>query len=104
MKYLMRVFDTCGEVQSIHIDSDSPASAAATARSRGLRVVSIRLTAGGKRGPGRWMTLQVTKFDVELFARELAALLDAGVGVIDALRTLGSNERRDASAKSTGSC
>ncbi|GAB7548858.1 type II secretion system F family protein [Cupriavidus sp. 8B] len=99
MKYLMRVFDTCGEVQSIHIDSDSPASAAATARARGLRVVSIRLTAGGTRGPGRWMTLQVTKFDVELFARELAALLDAGVGVIDALRTLGSNERRDASAK-----
>lgn len=97
--YLIRVFDTCGEVQSIHIDSDSPASAAAMARSRGLRVVSIRLASGAKRGAGRWMTLQIAKFDVELFARELAALLDAGVGVIDALRTLGGNERRDISGK-----
>ncbi len=95
----MRVFDTCGEVQTIHIDSDSPAGAAATARSRGLRVASIRVAAGASRGRTRWLTLQVAKFDVELFARELAALLDAGVGVIDALRTLGGNERRDASGK-----
>jgi general secretion pathway protein F len=40
-----------------------------------------------------------TRFNVELFARELAALLDAGVGVVDALRTLGGNERREASAQ-----
>jgi general secretion pathway protein F len=42
------------------------------------------------------------RFDVELFARELAALLDAGVGVIDALRTLGGNDRREASARVYG--
>jgi general secretion pathway protein F len=39
------------------------------------------------------------KFNVELFARELAALLDAGVSVIDALRTLGSNERHRSDRK-----
>ncbi|GGC56440.1 fimbrial assembly protein PilC [Paraburkholderia caffeinilytica] len=45
------------------------------------------------------MALPGGRFNVELFARELAALLDAGVGVVDALRTLGGNERREASAQ-----
>jgi general secretion pathway protein F len=98
VKYVLRVFDTGGSVQTIRIDGDSSAGAAAIAQSRGLRVVSIRAAARKGRGLG-WSALPGMKFDVELFARELAALLDAGVGVIDALRTLGGNERREASAK-----
>jgi len=96
--YLLCVFDSCGHVKTVCIDGDTAASAVAMAQSRGLRVASVR-AAGASRGKALGLpALPTTRFDVELFARELAALLDAGVGVIDALRTLGSNERREASA------
>ncbi|MDB5788829.1 type II secretion system F family protein [Caballeronia mineralivorans] len=99
MKYVLRVFDTRGLVQTIRIDGESLAGASALAQARGLRVISVRADAARKRAGAAWRSLPGAKFDVDLFARELAALLDAGVGVIDALRTLGWNERREASAK-----
>ncbi|MBC8748707.1 MULTISPECIES: type II secretion system F family protein [Paraburkholderia] len=101
MKYLLRVFDTSGSVQTLRVDCDSSAAAIALARARGLRVVSVRAQARGQRRSG-WSAMPGAKFNVELFARELAALLDAGVGVIDALRTLSGNERREASAEVYG--
>ncbi|OJB06106.1 type II secretion system F family protein [Burkholderia ubonensis] len=97
MKFVLRVFDTSGSVQTLRVDSDSPASASALARSRGFRVVSVSADAR-RRGANR-LGMPGARFNVELFARELAALLDAGVGVVDALRTLGGNERREASAQ-----
>ncbi|MEK7988416.1 type II secretion system F family protein, partial [Burkholderia contaminans] len=41
MKFVLRVFDTSGSVQTLRIDSDSPSNAASLARARGLRVVSV---------------------------------------------------------------
>ncbi|HEX7906615.1 MAG TPA: type II secretion system F family protein [Paraburkholderia sp.] len=99
MKYVLRVFDTSGAVQTLRIDSDSSSSAASLARARGMRVVSVRADAGRRRQRKHWAALPGARFNVELFARELAALLDAGVGVVDALRTLGGNERREGSAQ-----
>lgn len=98
MKYVLRVFDTNGAVQTVHVESDSTAAAASLARARGLRVVSVRGERGSARLRLRTPALARGKFNVELFARELAALLSAGVGVVDALRTLASNERRERSA------
>jgi general secretion pathway protein F len=97
MIYLLRGFDGSGAVQTLRIDSDSSAAAVAQARARGLRVVSVQTAANGWRV--RRPAWGAAKFDIGLFARELAALLDAGVGVIDALRTLGANERREAAAR-----
>ena len=99
MKFVLRVFDTSGAVQTLRIDSDSSSTAASLARARGLRVVSVRADARRRRQGKNWAALPGGRFNVELFARELAALLDAGVGVVDALRTLGGNERREASAQ-----
>jgi general secretion pathway protein F len=99
MKYVLRVFDPGGSVQTVRLDSDSSGAATAIARSRGLRVVSIRADSAREGRRLSWSKVRNVKFNVELFARELAALLDAGVGVVDALRTLGSNERREASAQ-----
>ncbi|GAB3626144.1 Type II secretion system protein F [Pandoraea terrae] len=99
MKYLLRVFDAGGQMQTIRIEGDSSASATADAQSRGLRVISVAAESAGKRRRAVGSALPGLKFNVDLFARELAALLDAGVGVIDALRTLGGNERREASAR-----
>jgi general secretion pathway protein F len=98
VKYVLRVFDTNGAVQTVHVESDSTAAAASLARARGLRVVSVRGERGSARLRLRTPALARGKFNVELFARELAALLSAGVGVVDALRTLASNERRERSA------
>lgn len=101
VKYLLRVFDTTGLVQTINVEGDTSAGAASIARSRGFRVISIRAerTALRRSGQARNIALRGARFNVELFARELAALIDAGVSVIDALRTLGSNERREASER-----
>ncbi|QUP55612.1 type II secretion system F family protein (plasmid) [Ralstonia syzygii] len=98
MKYLLRVFDSGGLVQTVCIEGDTPAGATALAQSRGLKVIAIRSGGARSRPRIRRTLLAGMQFNVELFARELAALLDAGVSVIDALRTLGSNERRETSA------
>ncbi|TCW77986.1 general secretion pathway protein GspF [Burkholderia sp. SRS-46] len=97
MKFVLRVFDTSGSVQTLRLDSDSSASAAALARSRGFRVASV--SADARRRGAKRLGMPGKRLNVELFARELAALLDAGVGVVDALRTLGGNERREATAQ-----
>jgi general secretion pathway protein F len=99
VKYLLRVFDAGGVLQTISIEGDTSALAAGIARSRGLRVISVRAQGAKRRRLAGRAMLPGTRFNVELFARELAALIDAGVSVIDALRTLGSNERREASAE-----
>jgi general secretion pathway protein F len=99
VKYVLRVFDTNGSVQTLRIDSETPTAATALARSRGLRVVSVRADGGRRRQRANRLGIPGARFNVELFARELAALLDAGVGVVDALRTLGGNERRETSAQ-----
>lgn len=99
MKYVLRVFDTNGSVQTLRVDSDSTTAATALARSRGMRVVSVRADGGRRRRRANRLGIPGARFNVELFARELAALLDAGVGVVDALRTLGGNERRETSAQ-----
>ncbi len=99
MKYELRVFDAAGLMQTISVEEDTSDGAAGIARSRGLRVISVRAQGASRRRLTVRTALPGARFNVELFARELAALLDAGVSVIDALRTLGSNERREASAR-----
>jgi len=98
VKYLLRVFDSGGQVQTVCIEGDTPAGASAAASARGWKVIAIRAGSARSRNRVGRTVLGAAKFNIELFARELAALLDAGVSVIDALRTLGSNERREASA------
>ena len=41
MKYVLRVFDTNGAVQTLHVESDSTTAAASLARARGLRVTRL---------------------------------------------------------------
>jgi general secretion pathway protein F len=100
--YMLCVFDSGGRVKTIYLDGESAANVVTQAESRGLRVASVRSTVTTTNSLRGWRVLPGVRFDVELFARELAALLDAGVGVIDALRTLGGNDRREASARVYG--
>ncbi|HEX4596164.1 MAG TPA: type II secretion system F family protein [Burkholderiaceae bacterium] len=58
---------------------------------RGLRVLSVQevRTSG-------WKGLRRGRLDIGLFTDELAALLDAGLGMVDTLRTLSQKERDSA--------
>jgi general secretion pathway protein F len=56
---------------------------------RGLRVLSCREV----RTSTSWQGFRRRRIDVGLFTDELAALLDAGLGMVDTLRTLAQKER-----------
>jgi general secretion pathway protein F len=58
---------------------------------RGLRVLSCREIRASN-----WQGLRRRRLDVGLFTDELAALLDAGLGMVDTLRTLAQKERDSA--------
>ena len=55
---------------------------------RGLRVLSCREIRASN-----WQGLRRRRLDLGLFTDELAALLDAGLGMVDTLRTLSQKER-----------
>ena len=85
-----------GEVRSARIRAASAEEALRHAQLDGLRVLNIQLSA-----PAAWNALRSmvpsrsargNRLDVAQFAHELAALLDAGLGMVDALGTLGAKE------------
>jgi general secretion pathway protein F len=55
---------------------------------RGLRVLSVREVRTSS-----WRGFRRRRLDIGLFTDELAALLDAGLGMVDTLRTLSQKER-----------
>jgi general secretion pathway protein F len=84
-----------GEVRRERIAAESAAAASQQVQRGGLRVLScapVQVPA--------WRRGTAATLDVGQFTFELAALLDAGLGMIDAVRTLGERER-SAGAKST---
>ncbi len=80
-----------GAVRVTRVHAASAQQAAQRAQLDGLRVLSCRPATMRRfavpRRQGR------AKLDVALLAEELAALLDAGLGMVDALRTLAQKER-----------
>jgi general secretion pathway protein F len=80
-----------GEVRRSRVAAESAAVASDQVQRTGLRVLSCapaRRLGRVSRGNGR--------IDVAQFTFELAALLDAGLGMMDAIRTLGRKERAGA--------
>ena len=80
-----------GEVRRSRVAAESAALASDQVRRTGLRVLSC----APARVLGR-MPRRSRRIDVAQFTFELAALLDAGLGMIDAMRTLGKKERSSA--------
>lgn len=84
-----------GSLLTERLRAADAAKAGEAFRLRGLRVLSCREVRAGKRlGLG----LRRRRLDLGLFTDELAALLDAGLGIVDTLRTLAQKER-DAGAR-----
>jgi len=84
-----------GAVQTERVTAQDPGQATQLLQLKGWRVLSCRpaatgfslATLGVGTGGGR------ARLDIGLFSEEIAALLDAGLGMIDAIRTLASKER-----------
>jgi general secretion pathway protein F len=80
-----------GALQTERVRAGSEQLASDQVRLRGLRVLSCRPLAGSAGTTVRRMARQ--RLDVGLFTDELAALLDAGLGMVDTLQTLTQKER-----------
>jgi general secretion pathway protein F len=82
-----------GSLLTERLHASDVTNASEQIRLRGMRVLSCRQVRSGG-----WQGLRRRRLDVGLFTDELAALLDAGLGMVDTLRTL-SQKERDAGAR-----
>jgi general secretion pathway protein F len=80
-----------GGVSVARVHAASAQQAVQRAQLDGLRVLSCRPATAPRWARPRLQ--RAAKLDVALLAEELAALLDAGLGMVDALRTLAQKER-----------
>lgn len=82
-----------GGVRTARVLAPDSQRAAEQLQLEGLRVLSCR---PATRGASEWITAllpQRARLDVGLFTEELAALLEAGLGMVDAIRTLAIKEQ-----------
>jgi general secretion pathway protein F len=87
-----------GALHSTRVAAQSEQQAAQQVRLGGARVLSCRAARQHGRAFDRLLPRPRVRVAIELFTEELAALLDAGLGMIDAIRTLALKER-DESAR-----
>ena len=88
--------DAGARVTTVQYHAPDAGTARLLAQQQGLRVLSCNPAASGfARGGGRagMPRLAPVRLDVGLFAHELGTLLDAGLGIIDAIDTLADKER-----------
>jgi general secretion pathway protein F len=87
-----------GALRSARVHAPSEQQAAQQVKLGGARVLTCRSVAGPRERWAAWLPRRRARLAVGLFSEELAALLDAGLGMVDALRTLAMKER-DRSAR-----
>ena len=94
MKFELVVRSSQGVVQTLRVQALDASAAAAQVEQSGARVMSCARIGGlGDRSGERRVG---GKLDAALFARELASLLAAGLGVFEALKTLAGKESSSA--------
>ena len=87
-----------GAVQSRRVSAQSEQQATQQLQVANLRVLSCRPASAPRWALAALRPRRRARLEVCLFAEELAALLDAGLGMVDAIRTLALKER-DESAR-----
>ncbi len=88
----LKVVGVDGREQELEFTDMTESAALQTAASRGLRVLAIETSVGSQ----RTTTRSKTHFPLLLFSQELLALLDAGLNLAEALKTLHDKERQPA--------
>jgi general secretion pathway protein F len=87
-----------GALRSLEVTADNATSASSIALREGLLVVSCTPRGAASTNTTRLRGSLRQRIDVATFSHELAALLAAGLSVVDALRTLAANQATAASA------
>src|SRR5882672_2288077 len=84
-----------GAVQTERVIAQDPQQATQLLQLKGWRVLSCQpaATSFNLATLGVGTRVRRARLDIGLFSEEIAALLDAGLGMIDAIRTLASKER-----------
>jgi general secretion pathway protein F len=93
MRYRVKALAAGGTVSVVTLDADTAAQADRLARERGLAPISVR----SDWSPAGWLPRRRQRFALALFAQQLIALLEAGLGTVEALDAL-SHEQRSAGA------
>lgn len=95
MKFQVVVSSSQGTMRMLDLAATNETEARYHAQAQGFRVLSVKAddasNAQGETAQRRWTTGR-SQFDPGLFAQELAALLEAGLSVMESLQTLGSRE------------
>lgn len=88
MRFDVRAIKAPQGVTAFSLEAADGAAARLEARSRGYVVLDV--------APARAALLRRERFPLLLFSQELTALLDAGLGLIEALQALGERHQQDA--------
>jgi general secretion pathway protein F len=83
-----------GAMQARRVPAGSEQEARQRVQLDGWRVMSCRAVSGSRRAMAASLSPRRPAIDIGMFVEELAALLDAGLGMLDAIRTLASKERQ----------
>lgn len=101
MEFELKVFSEAQGVRHVHWEAPSREAACAAAQAQGLAVLSSRSLAG-KAGPGEdsrdaaGLFGGSRNFPLTLFSRELLALQNAGLPLLESIETLGEKEQSPA--------
>lgn len=91
MRYLIKAFRASEGVSTFELDAADQETARRQAESRGYRVIAVASPAG--RGFAGFAI--GARFSVPLFCQELLSLLDAGMGVVEAIAILARKAKHD---------
>lgn len=93
MLYRVKALTSGGALTVLRLEADSQAQAGHMAHDRGLDVISIRPDFF----PVRWLGPRGGRFALLLFAQQLVALLDAGLGTVESLEAMARETSRSGS-------
>lgn len=93
MLYRVKALASGGSLTLLHLEAPTRAQAGHMARDRGLNVISIRPDLS----PAHWLAHRGERFALLLFAQQLGALLDAGLGTVEALEAMSRETSRSSS-------
>lgn len=91
-----------GAIRTFRVPAVDAESATQLAQREGLRVLSCKPRSAGLFGSRNAIKARSANLDIALFAHELGALLDAGLGIIEGIETLSEKERSSETSRILG--
>lgn len=91
MRFLIKAFRAADGVSTFELDAADREAAHRQAEARGYRVIDVVAPAGRR----RFALTAGSRFSVPLFCQELLSLLDAGMGLVEAIAILTRKAKQD---------